>query len=226
MSATVTTLIAEPELEALSLVAELAELERPAWAGVSAGIPAWHPRAEGDADADDDDEAAGSAGSTGAGADDDEDDDEDETTNARKAAAAANREVKRLKAEQAKAAEKAKAEAGKWQELYEEAKRELEDLKGTVEREGKERHALAALAKLKAKNPARAVKLMDLDDVDDEASAERAAKRLLKSDDYLFDTTPTRQKRGAGAARDEDDDDDQPKRPVNRLRRGLEASAA
>lgn len=230
---TVTPPYAEPEpLVGLDLVLELAALERPAWSSralglVAAGVPTM--MADDDADASGADDAAGDSDddddADAAGAGDDDDDEADDLAAARKAAAAANRELRRLKAEQSKAADKAKADAGKWQELAEKYERELEDLRGSIDRDKRTRVAEAALRKAKAKNPAAAVRLLDLDDVEDDTSAERAVKRLQRSDAYLFDTAPSRQKRGAGGSgSDADDDTDRPRRPVNRLRRGLEAT--
>lgn len=73
-----------PELTELDLILTLADLELAAWPAVSAAIPAWHPRLEGEAGAGDagktgDDGGDQGAGKAGAGGDagDDEDDDDD-----------------------------------------------------------------------------------------------------------------------------------------------------
>lgn len=67
-------------------VLELKALLRPAWADVSAGISAWHPRCEGDDDAGDDAGADDDAKDGDAGADD-ADDSDDATADAGKGAA-------------------------------------------------------------------------------------------------------------------------------------------
>jgi len=231
---------------------ELAELERRYWrerldALYAAGVPL---NAEDDADDDADDEDADDDaddtkrkarksdddddddGKRKTRKSDDDDDDAGELEKARRAAAAANRELRRIKAEREESETAAKKEAGKYKELYEEATAKLEKLEADVERGTKERLVTAALSAANARNPARAARLLDLDDIDDASDAERAVKKLLKSDPYLFDGKPTRQKRGGGAD-DEDDDDrddrrndrDRPRRPRNRLRAGLEATA-
>jgi hypothetical protein len=217
--------------EALELVLELARVQRRSWPAMLAEL-----RASGTPlNADDDDDDDGAAADGGATDDDDDeaaggkpagsdDDDADELTKARKAVAAANRELKALKAEKAREAESAKKNAGKFEELYNDTQAELDKLKAKVETDAKTRLAESALAKAKAKNPAKVVKLLDLDDLDDDNDAERAVKRLKKEMPELFDDAPTRQKRGGGGSND-DDEGDRPKRPVNRLRRGLEAAA-
>lgn len=219
-----------PHVPALELALELAGIERHRWDEVRAGIPAWHPRLDGeDGGGDGDGDAGDGDAGDGAGAGDDDDDDEgdDDVTSARKAAAAANRELKKLRAERARDTEAAKKEAGKFQELYEEAKAELDKLRDEVTVGAKRSLVEAALTKAKAKNASKAAKLIDLEDVEDATDAERAVKRLVKEDPYLFDTTPTRQKRGAGGKDDEDGDeqDRKPKAGVSRLRRGLEATS-
>ncbi len=189
---------------------------------------------------DDDDKKKGKPKPKGKGKDDDADDDKDDDdeededdaddddplVRARAALAATNKENKRLKREQADAATAAKKEAGKWQELYKDEKARADKLEADKEETDRKTLAVAALDRLKCKNSARYVKLLDLDDVEDDAGAERAAKKLLKSDPDLFGKATTRQKRGAGAKNDDDDDettDDKktPKKPVNRLRAGL-----
>jgi len=52
----------------LNDVLELADLLRPAWADISAGIPPWHPRNEGDDDAGDTGTADAAAAGAAAGA--------------------------------------------------------------------------------------------------------------------------------------------------------------
>jgi hypothetical protein len=186
----------------LELVEELAVLERATWAEVSAAIPAWHPRLEGDDDddagkGDDDDDAA-----KGKGKSDDDDDagkgDDDEKGKgksledrleaAERAAQAANKELRRRKSEEDERDRKSKEEAGKFKDLYEETKRELDELKGEVSK-GKVRNlGVEALRGLSCKDPERYVRLLDLDDVDDKTSAERAARKLKREDASLFGT--------------------------------------
>jgi hypothetical protein len=162
----------------------------------------------GGTDDDPDDAGDGKGGKGGKGGSDD-DDDEDELTDlerARRAAARYKREAKDLKDGQAAAERKAREEAGKFEELYTETKRELDELKAKVAEDGKKSLGAEALRRLGSTNPSRHVRLMDLDDVDDEASAERAAKRLKREDPALFDDKPTRQVRSGGRSNDDDDD--------------------
>jgi hypothetical protein len=220
------------------LIAELKTRERLEWSAISDAIPSWHPRLEGDGDdddADDDDDDDKKKKKAAADDDDDDDkkkkaaadDDDDELERARQAAAAANRELKKIKAKAAADDAAAKKEAGKYKELYDEAQAELDKLKGEVTTSAKTRLAEAALTAAKAKNPTRAVKMLDLEEIEDQADAERAVRRLIKSDEYLFNVAKSRQKKGSPNDTDDDDDDDKkkPKRPVNRLRRGLEATS-
>lgn len=209
----------DPAAELLELGLELADLERPTWQEVSAGIPAWHPRledppedddtedeTEDDDDEDDEDKKDDKAGKGKKGKKDDDTD--DRLTAAEKAAAAANRELRKLKSEREAADRKAKEEAGKWEDLYTEAKAELDKLKAEAE-EGKVRgYVESALRDLNAKHPDRYVRLVDLDDVEDKASATRAVARLKREDPSLFNDPKSRQKKGAGERDDEDDDDD------------------
>lgn len=227
-----TATIPTPTIPGLELALELAGIERHRWDEVRAGIPAWHPRLDGDDDAGDgdddgdDDTGTGTGSSTGDDDTDGDDDVEARVTAAERAAAAANRELKKLKAEKAKDAEAAKRKAGEFESLYEEAKAELEKLRGDVAAGAKRSLVEAALTKAKAKNPAKVARLIDLEDIEDASDAERAVKRLTKEDPYLFDTTPTRQKRAAGGKDDEDESDDRKRKPgVSRLRRGLEATS-
>lgn len=227
----------EPTL--ITDVLELAELERHArpWSpwlesiratGVpmldgDAGDDGGDDGGDGDGGNDDDNVDAGNGDDN----DDDGNDDDSDLAKARRAAAAANRELAKSKREAAEAKAKALKDAGKYKELYEEKEAELNALRKQQETAAKESLVIAALTKANAKNPARAAKLLELDEIDDEADAIRAVRKLTKSDDYLFAATATRQKRGAGGGRDEDDtdNDERPKAPVNRLRRGLEATS-
>jgi hypothetical protein len=234
-----------PSPENLELALELAELTRPTWARVSAGIPAGTPRLEGESDAGDagdEGESGDDAGTEGAGGgkgdddDGDADDADDPVATARKAAAAANAELRDMKRAQAERDRKAAEQSGKWEDLYKQEKARADKLEEEAQTGARERLAMAALAELRCKNPGRYLRLMDLDKVEDEADALRAARNLRKSDPDLFRTAATRQKRNGGNADDADDDDageeeerDEPRRrtqqqrqPVNRLRRGLE----
>jgi hypothetical protein len=233
------------------LVRELGDLERAETRSLTAaglaGIPAWHPRSEGDAGDDtgddtDDKSKTKTGDDTGAADDkpkgkgkgkgdtDDDSDDASELGRARKAAAAANRELRRIRDESEKAKTDAAKAEGKWKDLYESSQAELDKLKGEVATSAKGRLVEAAAVKYHARNAAQVARLVDMADIEDEADAERAVRKLTKSDEYLFNETKTRQKRGAGGRNDDDEDDAddgrrKPKVPVNRLRRGLEAAS-
>lgn len=226
--------------ETLDLILELADLERPLWpAAIDELRHSGVPLAIGDDDGGDDggDDDAGNQGGddddtddSEDGADDDDDDDDSELARARKSAAKAHAEVKRLKAE--KDAEKADAlkKAGKFEDLYNDVKEKYEALLEKVEGDAKRNLIVAALTGLKAHNPVTAARSIDLDEIEDADDAARAAKALKKSDPYLFDKAPTRQKRAAGGSSDDDDagDDDGDKNKnkpqLSRLRKGLQQS--
>jgi len=187
-----------------------------------------------DDDATDDDADAKDDAKTKAKTKDADKDDEhdDELTQARNAATAAHAELKRIRRKAEADEQTAKAKAGEWEELYNAEKTKAEKLEHDAEENAKRTLAESALTRLRCKNPARYVKLLDLDDIEDESSAERIAKRLQKSDPDLFTTSSTRQLRGGGKNDDDDDDEDDDKSngrngkrgtPVNRLRAGLEA---
>lgn len=225
------------------LVAELLGLERLTWADRFAAIPNNHPRAEepeggaagGDGsggDGDGDGAAAGSGDGDGDGSgtgDGDGDGDgaggDDELTKARSVIARQRRELKAAADAKAKENEKALADAGKFKELYETEKARREELENEVSTGAKRTLVAAALTKAKANNPGTAVKLVELDDVEDEADAERAVAALVKSDPYLFNGKPARQKKDAGKPQDEPDENPKTGAKPNRLRRGLEATS-
>jgi hypothetical protein len=222
--------------DVLKDVLELVELERPAWKARSRAIPAWHPRAEDPPEPDPKDDPKADPPKDDPKADPPEEDEavtaaKAEAEAARKAAAAANREVKRLKDAQAETERKAKAEAGDFKALYEEEKARADKLEADTASAATKALVRSALGTAKAHNVETALATLvgngALEGVSDEADAERIVKRLAKSDEYLFAKATTRQKRGAGGTREEEDPDDpkRPKAPVNRLRRGLEATA-
>lgn len=187
--------------------------------------------------------------SKGGGKDDDKDKDDDEDDEDRSAAG-----FKRLRKENAdlkrKAEErdrKAREESGKFEDLYNEERGKVETAETkAAEAELNLEVVLAATAE-GARNPKRVMRLMRADgllddiDVDD---VERAVKRFKRSDSDLFGKPATRQTRRR--ERDDDDDDDRTdddddrtddrdddrtnggrsksKQPVNRLRRGIEAT--
>lgn len=231
--------------DTLDLILELAEIERPTWADGLARLRASGvPLNEGGDSEGGDNDAGGSddgtskddaadtdtdTDDTGQAGDDDggDDGDDSELARARKSAAKANAELKRIKSEQDADRVKAQKEAGKWKDLYEEAQDKLDKLTERIETDSKRTLVEAALRQLKAHNPASAARMIDLADIEDEHDADRAAKALRKSDAYLFDKSPTRQKRGAGSDADDDDDSGtqtKTKNQPSRLRRGLIAA--
>lgn len=72
------------------------------------------------------------------------------------------------------------------------AEKRAEDAEQGVARARRERLVIAAASTLNFANPSRAHRLVDgLDDIDDSDAAEKAVKRLAKSDPYLVKTEST-----------------------------------
>lgn len=109
----------------------------------------------------------------------------------------AKEELEALKAEQAENARKAQEEQGKYKELYEQAKAEL-DAKGKEILQVKKIDAIkTALRNSNAKNPDVAIKLLDLDKVAlledgnvDLNTITSQVKTLQETDAYLFGSEP------------------------------------
>lgn len=107
---------------------------------------------------------------------------------AEKRAAAAERKLA--------AQERSKAEEeGRWKELAEAAERERDDLKASLERQEREQIAVSAAARLRFRDPADAQRFLSAEDLADEASADRALKKLAKDKPYLIE--PARERTGA-----------------------------
>jgi hypothetical protein len=194
------------------------------------------PDADDDDETDDDDDQAASKKKSGK--DDDDTDDDDPKAKAFARLKRENRELKRAAEErERKAAEK----SGRFEDLYKKAQARVDELEEQIaegERKDLARGSLSRL-NIKPEKTDRALRLMDLDDVEDKADADKAARDLKKEFPELFNDRK-RSKRNAGREDDErdderdDEDDDRDddrnarrktKQPVNRLRRGLEAPA-
>ena len=182
----------------LSEAVELVELVAPAWQEISARIPVWHPRMEGEGgDAGGDgaagDDGAGDGGDgDGSGAGDGGDPPEDWKAHSRKherAAKKANAELGQTRQEldtlRARLAEIEGASGGGDEHALEQARREAADaVRAEVTAEFRDRimrSEIRAEAAGKFANPALAVKLLDLDasdvfDADHEVDRETIAE--------------------------------------------------
>lgn len=173
---------------------------------------------EGDAGKTGDDDG-GKAGA-GSGADEDDDDDGTDSDLAR-ARAAARRYKSERDNERRAAAERereAAEKAGNWEKVAksekdraDQAEARVAELEEQIENGARERLVTTALEALNVRNASRALRLIDPDelkDVETKRDAERLAKALKRSDDYLFDESRSRSKRGAGHRDDDDTGDD------------------
>lgn len=204
-----------------------------------------------DDDTDDDDtKSKGKSKGKGKSTDDDDtdDDDDDDDANselerAQRALAKTNRENRRLKQEARDRANQADVEGGKHKERADRLQAELDELQNKVD-EGNKRTLLEAAAeKAGFRRPTLAFKLAKaddlLDDVEDDVTARRVVRDLIRDDPDLTKNgrRQGRRRNDEDDDRDQDRDDDRDKdrdrdrnqdrngRPVNRLRRGLEASS-
>lgn len=212
-----------------------ARLNARPWALVRAGIPAWHPRLDGD---DDDDSAAGKGGKgddadrdddadtdrdrdrgrgdrdrdrsrdRGRSDDDDQDDDDDDRSAA--GFARLRRENAELKRKQTEAERKSREESGKFEELYSEQKNETDRLTGRVDELELDLEVVYIAIEEGATNPRRVVRLMRADgllDNVDRAEAKRAVNRFKREEGDLFGRSTRRQSRSSSRDRDDDDRD-------------------
>jgi hypothetical protein len=122
---------------------------------------------------------------------------------ARKAAARMRRERDELKSAAEERERKAAEESGRFEDLYKAERADNEKLREELATERATRHALTALNDAGFRKPARAVRLLDLKNIEDEHDARREARALAEEDP---DLVRNGRRQGRSTARDEDDD--------------------
>lgn len=156
-----------------------------------------------DDDDEDGDGGKGKKGKKGGGDDDDEDDgDGDETIEVSKSdyeglksqVGKFRKELRDLKAERDEADDEKAKEEGKFEDLYNKAKVRITELEGENADLSKGTTARSVAARLNFHNVERAIKLIDLSEIDSEADAERVLKALAKSDPYLVNAKKAQSK--------------------------------
>jgi hypothetical protein len=166
----------------------------------------WLLPVAGGAPDDDEDEDEGAKKKKAPKNEDDEDDDEQITVSKseleglKQTVGAVRKENRKLKAAAEEADDEDAKEAGRYKDLYEKEKAKNAELQTENADLTKGQMAREVAARLNFHNPERAVRMIELDDIDNEGDAERALKSLAKSDSYMVNA----KKRTSGKVGDDD----------------------
>lgn len=183
----------DPSTDTIDIVQDLAELERRRWGPLSAELHATGALVcEGDGG----DDGGGDDGGSG-------DDDEIKISKAehaklKRGIAEKDRELREQKAERSKLEDRVgELEAGdddvkKLEQRIERAEQRAKDAETRAteaetdrDKSRRERDAIDVATRLKFRNPARAIRMLDPSDLEDTASAEAALERLMREEPYL-----------------------------------------
>lgn len=201
----------------LAIEAIRLERELHPWDQLSAAIPAWHPRNEGEGGSGDGGNGGGTGsgeggqggaggsgdGGAGAGASGEQwtPPSREEFERLQKAAGTANAELRREREAREKRERENAEKDGQFKELYEKEKAEREREKAEAENERRRNQIERVANRLKFRNPEIAYATLQsrnkLDGLDSEGSIESELKKLAKSDAYLVDVG-TAQRGNAG----------------------------